>query len=129
MVKKSSSKSKEYWADRFTTIEASVNKISESIYKNQVSAIKETQRELSLGIEKWVNRLAVNNELNIVDARELLNKSELAEFRWTLEEYIKYGEENAINQKWIKELENASARVHIQRLEALKLQSQKQLEM
>lgn len=129
LVKKSSSKSKEYWADRFTTIEASVNKISESIYKNQVSAIKETQRELSLGIEKWVNRLAVNNELNIVDARELLNKSELAEFRWTLEEYIKYGEENAINQKWIKELENASARVHIQRLEALKLQSQKQLEM
>ncbi|ERM39081.1 putative head morphogenesis domain protein, partial [Clostridioides difficile P64] len=32
-----------------------------------------------------------------------------------------------INQKWMKELENASARVHITRLEALKLQIQQQV--
>ncbi|MDS6345553.1 minor capsid protein, partial [Clostridioides difficile] len=35
----------------------------------------------------------------------------------------------AINQKWMKELENASARVHITRLEALKLQIQQQVEV
>ncbi|WP_107586757.1 minor capsid protein, partial [Clostridioides difficile] len=39
------------------------------------------------------------------------------------------GKENAINQKWMKELENASARVHITRLEALKLQIQQQVEV
>ncbi|MBH7925733.1 minor capsid protein, partial [Clostridioides difficile] len=48
---------------------------------------------------------------------------------WSVEEYIKYGKENAINQKWMKELENASARVHITRLEALKLQIQQQVEV
>ncbi|MGS6969497.1 minor capsid protein, partial [Clostridioides difficile] len=51
------------------------------------------------------------------------------EFKWSVEEYIKYGKENAINQKWMKELENASARVHITRLEALKLQIQQQVEV
>ncbi|MGO0806412.1 minor capsid protein, partial [Clostridioides difficile] len=54
---------------------------------------------------------------------------ELEEFKWSVEEYIKYGKENAINQKWMKELENASARVHITRLEALKLQIQQQVEV
>ncbi|EOY7256299.1 minor capsid protein, partial [Clostridioides difficile] len=49
--------------------------------------------------------------------------------KWSVEEYIKYGKENAINQKWMKELENASARVHITRLEALKLQIQQQVEV
>ncbi|HBF4490745.1 TPA: minor capsid protein, partial [Clostridioides difficile] len=58
-----------------------------------------------------------------------LNTRELEEFKWSVEEYIKYGKENAINQKWMKELENASARVHITRLEALKLQIQQQVEV
>ena len=44
-------------------------------------------------------------------------------------EYIKYGKENAINQKWMKELENASAKWHISRLEALKVRTQQSLEV
>ncbi|MGL5512380.1 MAG: minor capsid protein, partial [Sporomusa sp.] len=53
---------------------------------------------------------------------------ELAELRWTVNEYIKYGKENGLNGAWIKQLENASARVHISRLEALKLQIQQYVE-
>ena len=44
-------------------------------------------------------------------------------------EYIAYGEQNAIDGAWMKQLENASARVHISRLEALKLQLQQQAEV
>jgi len=40
-----------------------------------------------------------------------------------------YGKENAYNQKWMKELENASARFHISRLEALEIQTQQSLEL
>ena len=40
-----------------------------------------------------------------------------------------YGEQNAIDGAWMKQLENASARVHISRLEALKLQLQQQAEV
>ncbi|MEN7800607.1 minor capsid protein, partial [Clostridioides difficile] len=70
-----------------------------------------------------------NEGISLLEAKKLLNTRELEEFKWSVEEYIKYGKENAINQKWMKELENASARVHITRLEALKLQIQQQVEV
>lgn len=119
----------EYWAERFIEIENRSHKMSEQAYQNQIKAIQKTQNDLNKSIEKWLNRIAVNNELSIHEARKLLNKNELKEFQWTLDEYIKYGKENSINQKWIKELENASAKVHIQKLEALKFETQKQLEI
>ncbi|MDN9260450.1 phage head morphogenesis protein, partial [Clostridioides difficile] len=77
----------------------------------------------------WYNRFAKNEGISLLEAKKLLNTRELEEFKWSVEEYIKYGKENAINQKWMKELENASARVHITRLEALKLQIQQQVEV
>lgn len=48
--------------------------------------------------------------------------------KWDIQEYIKYGQENELNAGWMKELENASAKFHISRLEALKLQTQQTLE-
>ena len=47
---------------------------------------------------------------------------------WTVDEYIKHGKENGITKDWSKQLENASARVHIERLEALKLKTRGQIE-
>ncbi|EGT3911799.1 TPA: minor capsid protein, partial [Clostridioides difficile] len=94
----------------------------------------EKQYKLAINsIEKdilaWYNRFAKNEGISLLEAKKLLNTRELEEFKWSVEEYIKYGKENAINQKWMKELENASARVHITRLEALKLQIQQQVEV
>ena len=43
-----------------------------------------------------------------------MDKKGLKEFKWTVDEYIKKAKENEINQKWIKGLENASARVKLQ---------------
>lgn len=54
----------------------------------------------------------------------MLDKRELKDFKMSLNEYIDYGIDNAFSQKWIKELENASARVHIDRLEQLKISLQ-----
>ena len=85
-------------------------------------------RDIETDIAHWYQRFAKNNEISLNDARKLLNSQELKEFKWTVEEYIKYGKENAINGAWIKQLENASARVHISRLEAIKLQLQQQAE-
>ncbi|MCX7715033.1 MAG: minor capsid protein [Clostridia bacterium] len=89
-------------------------------------------RKASTSIEKdiavWYQRFADNNEISLLEAKRLLNTKELDEFKWSVEQYIKYGEENAINQKWMKELENASAKVHISRLEALKLELQQHIE-
>ncbi len=86
-------------------------------------------RDIESDIVRWYQRFAKNNEISLNDARKLLNSQELEEFKWTVEEYIKYGKENAVNGAWIKQLENASARVHISRLEAIKLQLQQQAEV
>lgn len=59
----------------------------------------------------------------------MLNAKELAELKWDVNQYIQYGQENAINGTWVKQLENASARFHISRLEALKLQTQQSIEV
>ena len=63
------------------------------------------------------------------EARRLLNSKELEELKWDVDEYIKYGRENALNEKWIKELENASCRFHVSRLEALKIRTQQAAEV
>lgn len=62
-------------------------------------------------------------------AKTYLDKGSLKEFKWNVEDYIKYGKENSLNSNWIKELENASTRVHISRLEALKIELSQKVEI
>ncbi|MCD8216170.1 MAG: hypothetical protein LUC97_11110 [Clostridiales bacterium] len=45
-----------------------------------------------------------------------------------MQNYIKYGEENALNDKWMKPFENASAKYHISKYEALKIRVQQSIE-
>lgn len=79
-------------------------------------------------INAWYQRLADNNGVSMQEARRMLDKGELKEFKWNVQEYIKYAEDNEISGAWVKQLENASARVHISRLEALKIQTQQEME-
>lgn len=117
-----------YWKNRFELLEETQNSVSEKY----VEVLKEEYDKALVNIEKditmWYTRIANNNEISYTKAKELLSKQELKEFKWTIKEYIQKGKENAINQKWIKELENASAKVHINRLEAIKIQIQNELE-
>lgn len=83
---------------------------------------------IKLDIERWYSRIAKNNDISYAAAKKLLKANELDEFKWSVEEYIKRGEENGIDKRWMKELENASARHHISYLEAMKLQMQQHAE-
>lgn len=79
-------------------------------------------KELDDKISGWYRRLADNNCVSMAQARKLLSAKELKEFYWTVDEYIEKGRENGIRHNWEKELENASARVHINKFEALKIE-------
>lgn len=79
-------------------------------------------------INAWYQRFADNNGVSMQEARKMLDAGELKEFRWNVEEYTRYAEENEISGAWAKQLENASARVHISRLEALKIETQQEVE-
>ena len=122
-------KSSAYWKDRFETLEAASNAYGQDAYRKIEPAFDKAQRKIQAEIEAWYGRIAINNEITIEEARKFLNSSELKEFKWDVNEYIKYGKENGLNQMWMKELENASAKYHISRLEALKLRTQQAMEV
>ena len=115
-----------YWKSRIASLHKQIlndaYKDAAKIEREYKKAIAQVQKDLEL----WYKRLADNNNISLAEARKLLSEDELEEFKWTVEDYIKYGEANAINQKRLKKLENASAKVHISRLEAMKLQLEQQ---
>ena len=121
-------KSKEYWQKRYMLIEGLNNSQGINVKADIDKAFRMAENGIQGEIEKWYSRIADNNGVSISKARQMLTSRELEEFKWDLADYIKYGEENNINGKWIKELENASGRWHINRLEALKLRVQQKAE-
>lgn len=118
-----------YWKDRFLDLEKASHRKGFEIYKEIESAFDKAQREIEKEIESWYGRFAKNNNIDMVEAKRILNAKELKELKWDVNEYIEKGRENSINQKWMKELENASARFHINRLEALKIRMQQSAEL
>lgn len=118
-----------YWKKRFEAIESSAVSKGASYYSTLEKQYLEASKRIEQEISTWYQRFAVNNEISLAEARKLLNSGELKEFKWTVQDYIKHGELNALDASWMKQLENASAKVHISRLEALKIQMQQQVEV
>ena len=118
-----------YWKERFKQLEAAQNRKGADTYLEIENQYRQAQKEIEGKINTWYQRFAINNNLSMAEARRMLRDKELAELKWNVKDYIKQGQANAFNGQWIKELENASARFHISRLEALKLQTQQSLEL
>ena len=121
-------KSSDYWKARMLAVEAHGYKIGYEAYKESEQALKLAERELIRQIEKWIWRIADENGISYAEAKKLLTAGELEEFKWDVNEYIAKGKENAIDAAWLHELENASARAHISRLEAMRLQLREYIE-
>lgn len=122
-------KNSTYWKHRFEQLEQAANQEGAAFYQSIESQYYQAQKTIENQIRAWYQRFAVNNQISMEEARKLLTSKELKEFKWDVQDYIKYGEENALDAVWMKELENASARYHISRLEALKLQTQQSMEV
>lgn len=118
----------EYWKQRFTQLEAAQNRKGATAYLEMEKQYKAAQNELEAQIARWYQRFADSNGISLAQAKQWLKGQDLAEFKWDVKEYIKYGKENAINGAWTQELENASSKFHISRLEALQIQTQNSLE-
>ena len=121
-------KNSRYWAGRFDQVEQAANNKAVAYTRKLEKKYQKAAQELDGKINAWYQRIAKNNNVSMTEAKRLLSKSELSEFKWTVQQYIEYGQQNAIDQSWMKELENASAKFHISRLEALKLECRQQIE-
>lgn len=126
---KKSKKNSAYWRDRFEKLEDEQYQHSVAYYQDLQKQFRIAQNGIQMDIERWYQRLAENNDITYSAARKLLKKDELEEFHWSVKKYIKKGTENAVDQRWMKQLENASAKVHISRLEAMKISIQQHAEL
>ena len=89
---------------------------------------KVASRNIELEVTDFLSRFAENEQMTLSNARKKLNAHELKEFRMELEEYIRKGKENGISADWTKQLESASLLHRIDRLQALKMQIDNQIE-
>lgn len=122
-------RNKEYWQQRFEQLESAQVNMGIEYYETLDKQFNLACSNIQADIERWYMRFADNEGITLSEARRRLNSKELEEFRWTVEEYIEKGKTLKYSDEWARELENASARVHISRLEALKLQLQQQVEV
>lgn len=122
-------KNSDYWKQRFEQLEVAQNQIGGSALGEIVQQYNEAQKQIEGQIARWYQRFADNNGITMAEARQWLSASDLKELKWDVQEYIKYGQDNALMGGWMKELENASAKYHISKLEALKIQTQQSLEV
>ena len=119
----------EYWKLRFEQLEQAQNGQGAAAFAEIERQYKEAQKQIEGQIARWYQRFADNNGITLAEARQYLKGAALKEFKWDVQDYIKYGQDNALMGGWMKELENASAKYHISKLEALKIQTQQSLEV
>ena len=120
---------KVYWDNRFEQLQVAQINMAADYYATLDKQFNKACSNIQADIEKWYMRFANNEGITLSEARRRLNAKELEEFRWTVEEYIEKGKMLKYSDEWASELENASVRVHISRLEALKIQLQQQVEV
>lgn len=119
----------DYWRGRFSILEDSAHREAQKTIQDMEELYLDAQRFVQKEIESWYARFAVNNQISLTDARKWLTAGQLEEFHWSVEQYIKIGEQAGLDAAWLKKLENASARFHISRLEAVQTGIQQQLEL
>lgn len=119
----------DYWRGRFSILEDSAHREAQKTIQAMEEMYLDAQRSVQKEIESWYARFADNNQISLTDARKWLTAGQLEEFHWTVEQYIKIGEQAGLDAAWLKKLENASARFHISRLESVQMGIQQQLEL
>lgn len=119
----------DYWRGRFSILEDSAHREAQRTIQDMEELYLDAQRSVQKEIESWYARFADNNQISLTDARKWLTAGQLEEFHWTVEQYIKIGEQAGLDAAWLKKLENASTRFHISRLEAVQTGIQQQLEL
>ncbi|MGE4214134.1 MAG: minor capsid protein [Anaerotignaceae bacterium] len=119
----------EYWQERFNALNESLLNKGEEYNKAMVLAYDEAIQNIQREIEIFYGRFAANNLISLSEAKKILNSEERKAFQMTLAEYIKHGKQNALDGKWVKELESASDIYRMDRLRSLQLQMRQQVEI
>ncbi|MEK4479549.1 minor capsid protein [Paenibacillus sp. FSL R5-0876] len=122
-------RSEAYWSKRMEQLNESLLNKGVPFTKAMNKEYRKAQISIQTDVNNFYQRFADNNGIvSLSAAKQVLKAGELKEFKWTVEDYIARGKENAIDQRWMKELENASIRVRVTRLESIQLQMKQHVE-
>lgn len=122
-------KQADYWRDRFTQLEDAQNSKALDYYSTLEDEFSRAARNVDKELAAWYTRFAKNENISYEEAKQVLTKGELSAFKMSVEDYIKKGKTLNYSDQWAKELERASAKLHVTRLEAMQLQMQQQVEV
>lgn len=117
-----------YWAKRFEQLNSEHFDAGAEAYNKIQEQYRRATAEIEKELAKWYTRYATENGISLAEAQKRLNGRELEEFRMSVKEYIEKGRTLNYSDEWAKQLEAASARVHVSRLEAIRVQLQQQAE-
>ena len=123
--------SNNYWIDRFTAEENRINELSKEQVKEAKKQYDIALKNVNQKIYEFYAKYAKDNNISMYEAKQRFNKKELKEFKMSLSEYVRKGQSLNIspNDNIVKELKNASSRVHIERLEALKIEIKAEIDL
>ena len=118
----------EYWEKRFLLLNEMLLDKGEEYINHSAQNYAAVILELEKQINDFYARFAQENNITLQQAKLLLTSEQRQAFQMELNDYIKYGQQNGLDEKWLKKLENASTLHRITRLQAIKFQIQQQLE-
>lgn len=118
----------DYWDERFLLLNEMLLQQGEEYAQNATKAYMLAMLEIEKDINNFYARFANENTMTYQQAKQLLTSEQRQAFQMELEEYIAYGQQNGLDDVWIKKLENASTVHRITRLQAIQYQLQQQVE-
>ena len=83
----------EYWQERMLAIEEQSHDKGMKFAEHIDKQFRLAERNINRQIDYWYNKIALNNDISLSAAKELLRKDELKDFHMTVEEYISKGEQ------------------------------------
>lgn len=121
-------KSNIYWQKRFGKLEEQLTKDGDPYIaetrKSYINAMREIEGELNA----WFAEFSTLNKVPLAEAKKMLRSKEMMFFHMDVNEYIRLAQIKDMGSEWDRRLRSASIRVHINRLDAIKLKIQAALE-
>lgn len=118
----------DYWQRRFELLESQLTEESEQYVDETRKAYIKATQEIEEALHSWFAEFANLNKVSLADAKKMLKSKELQFFHMSVEEYIKIAQIKDMGSDWDRKLRSASIRVHVNRLEAIKIRVQAALE-
>lgn len=118
----------ENWAKRFEALEDESYKRTDRYLNNLYRQFNQAEKTIQKDLSYWYSKFADNNGISYADAKKLLTNKELKEFKMSLAEFTQKSKLVSFDNDFLREVENASARIHVSRLQSIELQMQATIE-